>query len=106
MRIFTCLDKNLLRKNCFAPVGRVFSRDFCRDGRRLTGVRQGHQGEKRRKESPTGGVCSTPQCLSKNTWHLPQSKNSTLSYSEIWIVIGHQAKEIPKLREIDEYIHF
>jgi hypothetical protein len=38
LRDFTRLNKNLLRKNCLAPVGEQFSSDFRHGGRRLAGV--------------------------------------------------------------------
>jgi UDP-N-acetylmuramate-alanine ligase len=45
-----------------APDGEEFSSDFRCGRRSLTGVRQGGQNEKHRKEPPSGGAGSTPRC--------------------------------------------
>ena len=54
LRVFSCLDTFLLRRNCSAPVSDGFSRDFWFLRRRRARARQGEKGKNRRKGAVTG----------------------------------------------------
>ncbi len=65
LRPLPCLNKNSLRKNCFAHFSEQDSGDFWRGGRSLADARRGQQGKKRRIKPLKCGTGSVPAALSR-----------------------------------------
>ena len=67
LRALPCLNKNLLRQNCKAPVGCAFRDIFGFLWCRWAGAHQGKKGENSRKGTPTGDMHSALVSLDQNT---------------------------------------
>ena len=92
------LYENPLRKNCKAHFGEQCSWDFGYGGRRLTGVSQGRQVQKRRTGPPKCGACPTPVGLVIQT----KQVGGRLLAPEFYLLFG-DAKFVHQF--VDEHIH-